>query len=168
MYMNLKSKKENLLDYLEAFDKTHLYTVIQIFEWFECCEDLIDRIQGYVDANVKEIAAIKRRARQQFEVAGMPLVTDEERENYMNAPCMDKVDERGEMLEPEKHIHEPQRPFVTVGFCPKCTNRMVGEVVPSCESEETGRHFYSECTNCTYYTEIFKGRKGRYLEVKGG
>jgi hypothetical protein len=164
--MNLKRKKENLLHYIESFNKEHLYSVIQFLEWFECCEDLIEPIQQYLDRNVKEIAAIKRRARQQFDTAGMPLVTDEEREVYMNAPCMDKVNERGEMLEPEKHF-EPQRPYITVGFCPKCNSTMVGEVVPHCEAEESGRHFYSECTTCTYYTEIFKGRKGRYLEVRG-
>jgi formate dehydrogenase maturation protein FdhE len=128
---------------------------------------LIAPIQEHQDRNIKEIAAIKRRARIQFEAAGMPLVTDEEREVYMNAPCIDKVDEMGAIPEGEKYIHEPQRPFVTVGFCPKCTSRMVGEVVPLCETEESGRHFYSECTACTYYTEIFKGRKGRYIEMKG-
>lgn len=165
--MNLKRKKENLLHYLESFDKTHLYTVIQFFEWFECCEDLMEPIQQYLDRNIKEIAAIKRRARQQFEVAGMPAMSDDELEVYKNAPCIDKVDDMGAMPEGEKYIHEPQRPSVTVGFCPKCTSTMVGEVVPDCESQETGRHFYSECTACTYYTEIFKGRKGRFIEIKG-
>lgn len=161
-------KKSKIKEYCESFNAQHLFSVMQFFEWFECCQDLIEPIQQFLDTQTKEIATEKRRARERFEEAGMPNMTDAERQAYVEAPCIDKVDEFGEMLEPEKHIHEPQRPFIVVGFCPKCSSTMVGEVVPSCEADETGRHFYSECTACTYYTEIFKGRKGRFIEVKGG
>lgn len=169
-------KKQELREYCESFDPTHLYTVMQFFEWFGCCEDLIGEIQAFLNTQIKEIAHIKRRARQQFEVAGMPLVTDEERETYLKSPCVDEETgndtfmspgrEQGEIL--HDRMQEPQTLKVVVGFCPKCSSTMVGGPLPTCESDETGRNFYSECTTCTYYTEIFKGRKGRYIEVKGG
>lgn len=164
--MILKRKKENLKNYLESFNPEHLYSVIQFFEWFECCEDLITPIQQWLSAKIEEFAAEKRRARQRFEAAGRPNVTDEERKAFENAPCIDDVPER------DRHrwvdIPEPHRPRIVVGFCPKCSSTMVGDVMPQCETKVTGRHFYSECTTCTYYTEIFEGRKGRYIEMKGG
>lgn len=169
-------KKQKIKEYCESFDPTHLYTVIQFFEWFECCEDLIDEIQAFLNTKVKEIAHIKRRARHQFERAGLPLVSDAERETYLKAPCIDEADaadvglmpgrEEGEIL--HERLQEPQTLTVVVGFCPKCSSTMVGGPMPTCESDETGRTFYAECTACTYYTEIFKGRKGRYIEIKGG
>ena len=163
--MTLKRKKENLKHYLESFNPEHLYSVIQFFEWFECCEDLIAPIQEFLSTKIKEIAGIKRRARHSFERADMPFVTDEQREEFKNSPCIDDVPER------EQHkwvdVPEPTKPRVVVGFCPKCTSTMVGEPMPQCESTDTGRHFYSECTVCSYYTEVFEGRKGRYIEIKG-
>ncbi len=164
-------KKENIKDYCESFDPQHLFSVIQFLEWFECCEDLATHIQAFLDSKGKELATIKRRARQQFERAGMPLVTEEERENYLNAPCIEATDPSDPL--DDFYRHEPQiadlpQLQVVVGFCPKCSSTMVGEVLPHCEAEETGRHFYSECTSCSYYTEIFKGRKGRFIEMKGG
>lgn len=160
------SRKEKIKEYCESFNPEHLYSVIQFFEWFECCEDLMAPIQDFLSTKIKEIAAIKRRGRQAFERAGMPLVTDEEKEAITRAPCIDDVPER------ERHrwveIPEPHKSEIVVGFCPKCSSTMVGDVMPQCEAKDTGRHFYSECTVCPYYTEIFKGRKGRYIEIKGG
>lgn len=164
--MTLKRKKENLKHYLESFNPEHLYSVIQFFEWFECCQDLIAPIQKFLATKIEEIAAVKRQARKKFLEAGMPNMSEEDRAAVKDAPCIDDVPER------ERHkwvtIPEPTKPVVVVGFCPKCTSTMVGDVMPRCESEVTGRHFYSECTVCSYYTEIFKGRKGRYIEMKGG
>ena len=174
--MNVSDKKKRITQYCQSFDPTHLYTVIQFFEWFECCEDLIPLVQGFIDSQIKEIASIKRRARLQFERAGLPLVSDEERENYLNAPCLDEEtadhrvlqagQEEGQVV--HERIQEPQTLNAVVGFCPKCNSTMVGTPVTHCETDESGRHFYSECTSCSYYSEIFKGRKGRYIEVKGG
>lgn len=174
--MNVSDKKLRIKQYCQSFNPTHLYTVIQFFEWFECCEDLIPLVQAFINSQIKEIARIKRRARQQFERAGMPLVTDEERETYLKAPCLDEETGNDTVMEPgrenieilHERTQEPQTLSIVVGFCPKCSSTMVGTPLPPCESDETGRHFYSECTACRYYTEIFKGRKGRYIEIKGG
>lgn len=117
---------------------------------------------------------MKRRARQMFEFADMPLVTDEEKQAYKDAaPCIEKAnDDPTDPLEDfwrkEPQIADPPRLRVVVGFCPKCGSTMVGDAMPQCEAKDTGRHFYSECTVCPYYTEIFKGRKGRFIEMKGG
>lgn len=173
--MNVSDKKLRIKQYCSGFDPTHLYTVIQFFEWFECCEDLIPLVQGFIDSRIKEIAAIKRRARQQFEVAGMPLVSDAERKAYLEAPCLNEETADDRVMQPgihegqiiEERMQELPELNAVVGFCPKCTSTMVGTPLPACETDESGRHFYSECTTCTYYTEIFKGRKGRYLEVRG-
>jgi hypothetical protein len=165
MYM----KKQNILDYCESFDPQHLFSVIQFLEWFECCEDLIDPIQQYLNTKGKELARIKRRARQQFEREGMPLVTDDEAVAYRNTPCIDETDPDDPLDDhwrKEPQFAEPPK-LPVVGFCPKCTSTLVGMVLPDCEVGQTGRHFYSECTACGYYTEIFKGRKGRYIEIKG-
>lgn len=162
---------KNINEYCESFDPQHLFTVIQFLEWFECCENLIAPIQGFIDSKSKELAGIKRRARQQFERAGMPLVTDEEAAVYRDAPCIDETDPSDSLDDAwrkEPQFAEPPRLIQVVGFCPKCNSTMVGQSIPECESKTTGRHYYSECTACPYYTEIFKGRKGRYIEVKGG
>ncbi len=106
----------------------------------------------------------------------MPLISDEERETYLKAPCLDKETADHRVMEPGQEEHqilhertqEPQTLNVVVGFCPKCNSTMVGTPLPPCETDESGRHFYSECTACTYYTEVFKGRKGRYIEIRGG
>ena len=174
--VNVSDKKQRIFQYCQSFDPTHLYTVIQFFEWFECCEDLIPLVQGYINSQIKQIARIKRRAREQFEKAGMPLMSDEEREIYLNAPCLDEETADHRVMQPgqeegqilHERMQEPQTFNVVVGFCPKCNSTMVGSPMPPCESDETGRHFYSECTVCPYYTEVFKGRKGRYIEIKGG
>jgi len=165
------SRKENIQDYCEGFNPQHLFSVMQFFEWFECCQDLIDPIQAFLDSKSKELGQIKRRARLKFEAMGRPLLSEEEGAVYREAPCVDEVDPSDSLddhYRKEPQFAEPPRLQVVVGFCPKCTSTMVGQVMPDCEAEESGRHFYSECTTCTYYTEIFKGRKGRYLEVKGG
>ena len=106
----------------------------------------------------------------------MPLVTEEERKAYLEAPCLDEETADHRVMQPgqqegqilHERIQEPPELNAIVGFCPKCNSTMVGTPLPHCESDETGRHFYSECTACSYYSEIFKGRKGRYHEVKGG
>lgn len=169
MYM---SRKENITDYCESFDPQHLFSVIQFFEWFECCEDLIAPIQAFLDSKAKELATLKRRARREFEQAGMPHVSEEEAATYKAAsPCIEKADPSDPLddyYRSEPQFAEPPRLGIVVGFCPKCSSTMVGQSIPHCESEATGRHFYSECTACSYYTEIFKGRKGRYIETKGG
>jgi len=165
------SRKENIAGYCESFNPQHLYSVMQFLEWFGCCEDLIAPIQAFLDSKTKELATLKRKARQEFEKAGMPQVTDEEKQVYKDAaPCIEKVDPLDpldDFWRSEPQFAEPPRLRVVVGFCPKCTSTMVGDVLPNCETEETGRHFYSECTTCRYYTEIFKGRKGRFIEIKG-
>lgn len=147
-------------EYAQGIDPQHLFEIINFFEHYGCCEDLIAPLKNYLAGLTKELADIKRRARQQFEIAGRPLLEDGEEIDfsYMDdpTPCAER-----EIKE------EPTRPQVVIGFCPKCNSTMVGDVVPPCESEESGRHFYSECTVCRYYTEIFKGRKGRYIEIKG-
>lgn len=151
---------EDLEEYALGIDPAHLFTVINFFQAYGCCEELIEPIQKYLDGLTKELAAIKRRARLKFEVSGRPLMEEGEeiefRDDEDGLPCA----ERGKK-------EEPPRPVVVVGFCPKCGSTMKGDAVPPCESETTGRHFYSECTACTYYTEIFMGRKGRFIEVKG-
>lgn len=151
---------KNVEEYCESFDPQHLFSVMQFFEWFDCCQDLIAPIQQFLDSRSKELAQIKRRAQDQFERADRPLLGGE----YLDfdAPCQDADRKPRKTL-----IIEPPRPSVVVGFCPQCSSTMVGESLPGCESENTGRHFYSECTACRYYTEIFKGRKGRYIEMKG-
>jgi len=165
------NRKENIHDYCESFNPQHLYSVMQFFEWFECCEDLIAPIQAFLDSKTKELAELKRRARAQFERADMPLVTEGEKKVYQDAsPCIEATDPSDPLDDhwrKEPQFAEPPRLRVVVGFCPKCTSTMVGDVLPECEAKETGRHFYSECTVCRYYTEIFKGRKGRYIEIKG-
>lgn len=164
------SRKENINDYCESFDPQHLFSVIQFFEWFECCQDLIAPVKAFLDSKAKELATMKRKAREQFEAAGMPFVTDEQAAVYKDAaPCIEALDPSDPLDDhwrKEPQIAEPPR-LPVVGFCPKCTSTMVGTVLPHCEGENTGRHFYSECTACTYYSEIFKGRKGRYIEMKG-
>jgi len=149
-------------EYAKGIDPQHLFEIINFFEAYGCCEDLIAPLKNYLAGLTRELADIKRRARQQFEVAGRPLMEEGEELDfsYMDdpSPCMEERAAREE---------EPPRPQVVVGFCPKCTSTMVGEVLPHCEADVTGRHFYSECTACRYYTEIFKGRKGRFIEIKG-
>lgn len=168
------SRKEKIKEYCESFNPQHLYSVMQFFEWFECCEDLIGPIQAFIDSKTRELARMKRRARQEFERAGMPRVTEEEKAVYKAAaPCIeeandDPLDPLEDFWRTEPQIAEPPKLPVVVGFCPKCSSTMVGDALPACESEKTGRHFYSECTTCSYYTEIFKGRKGRFIEMKGG
>jgi len=166
MYM----KKQKMNEYCESFNPQHLFSVIQFFEWFECCQDLIDPIQAFLDSKGKELGQIKRRARLQFERAGLPLISEEEGAVYREAPCIEETDPNDpldDFYRSEPQIADPPRLEAVVGFCPKCTSTMVGTVLPHCEAEESGRHFYSECTSCTYYSEIFKGRKGRYIEIKG-
>lgn len=169
-------EKKKFINYLSGFNPTHLYTVLQILTRYQCCEEIIEPIQQYLQDQINEIAKIKRRARQQFERAGMPLVTDEEREVYRRAPCLDEETADHRVMEPgqleheiiHERIQEPQTLNVVVGFCPKCNSPMVGNPIPPCESDESGRHFYAECTTCSFYKEIFKGRKERYTEKTNG
>jgi len=62
----------------------------------------------------------------------------------------------------------PQLPFV-LGACPECGKLMRGVALSGCETEETGRHFYKECTVCPYYSEVFwDEEKKEAKEIKGG
>jgi len=54
-----------------------------------------------------------------------------------------------------------------VGMCPRCGHTVRGKPTRACKEKKQGRHFYKECVNCTYYSEIFKQRN-KYIEREGG
>jgi len=63
-------------------------------------------------------------------------------------------------------IRELPNLSVIIGFC-SCGGRLYGEPVKACEKKRTGRLFYKECVDCTYYAEIFQ-RGGDVVEIEGG
>jgi len=53
-----------------------------------------------------------------------------------------------------------------IGIC-SCGGLIVGAQLPGCESRDTGRIFYKECSSCSYYSELFHDGD-KYREVEGG
>jgi hypothetical protein len=62
---------------------------------------------------------------------------------------------------------EPIEFTTIVGVCPKCDWPVVGDAIHErCERKLSGRLFIKECTNCTYYSELFE-HDGELTEVEG-
>lgn len=58
-----------------------------------------------------------------------------------------------------------------INICPHCNGEMRGEPIPGCETNRTGRIFYSECSRCAYYYEMFLKKirnKTIYTKIEGG
>jgi len=51
--------------------------------------------------------------------------------------------------------------------CPKCGKNLMGMPITGCAAEDNKRHFYKECSSCSYYSEIIR-KRNKYIEVEGG
>lgn len=67
----------------------------------------------------------------------------------------------------KESVIEPKKLTTVVGICKRCGSELVGFPIPRCERKKSGRIFYKECSQCSYYSEII--RKGEnFKEVEGG
>lgn len=128
---------------IAAFSEEALESANQLLQVFGCCEELTTHID--------EVLKYRRERRiQSFE--------RHKRKELKRAKKKDKETR-------EKMEEMPTLPVI--GFCPKCGGKLGGMPMRACEKKKTGRWFYKECQNCTYYSELFKIRN-KFIEKEGG
>jgi len=129
---------------LSAFPVDHLPTLLQAFQIFKCCPDIVELMKEIDEER------IQRRADLAVKLAGP------------------KHKKNKKPRKAQRGWQEPGRlPFI-VGLCRHCGGEVWGGHMPTCETKLTGRVFYKECSTCTYYAEIFKHGRNRYREEEGG
>jgi hypothetical protein len=139
---------EKIRLYAQAFNLQSLYSVLQFLQHFDWNQDALMAMTEYM-----EIVEDERRQIAESRKAKFNAFQDTQRKEA----GMSKEDQ------------EAGRPMMTIGFCPRCNERMVGEPVRKCGDKKRGRQrlFYKECTSCPYYAEIWKN-KNKYDETEGG
>jgi hypothetical protein len=132
--------------YSRSFDPSIPQSVAQFLEVFGCCKELRDTLR----------LMIEEWNNQSREIA----------ENLsFGKPDPNTVKESKGKTRAPRPTQAPLK--IVVDMCPRCGSKMVGEPLSMCESKESGRVFYKECTACTYYAEIFK-KRNKYIKSEGG
>jgi hypothetical protein len=129
--------------YLASFSQEGVSSALQIMDIFGCCDEL----KNYLELQRKRTEEEAIKITKEREARG----------EIVERPC----DGRGKVKEEVPPLK------IVVGFCPRCNSKMVGTPVWGCAKDGNDRHFYKECTACTYYSEIFK-KRNIFIEKEGG
>jgi hypothetical protein len=139
----------NVKRYSETFSRDVISSVNQYLSVFKCCGDLNDALS----AITSEWLALDRKEAERL--GGIAEANKARRSG--KAPR--KTNNDG--------IQEMAPLLVVIGDCPRCGSNLKGEPMPQCEKDKSGRHFYAECSACTYHYEIFK-KRNKYAKMEGG
>lgn len=134
--------------FFNGFDPSVREGVRQALEYFGCCSHILGPLNRLEEERLEEarIAAEERG-----------------RKRVIRKKTADEAAPRG----CKKSVAELPKLTIVVGLCPRCGELVRGEPVRECASRGNGRHFYKECSSCSYYAEIFKVRH-KFKEVEGG
>jgi hypothetical protein len=130
--------KINVYNYVRGFERHQIDAVIQFLEVFGGNDKLLGWLKAFTES--QESPSYPRRPKRPVKTA--------------------------------KQIHIDQDEFKTrmmrvIGSCPRCGSNLMGLNLGGCEEEKSKRHYYKECSSCTYYAEIFK-RGNKFYEMEGG
>ena len=159
-FMHLEFTKDNVFEYTQGIDENVLSVALGLLRVFGCCPKLLEVLESIEEEHYEEMRivaeALAISKRQQDETA------EKKKKLMQHHP---RVKPSKPVKSKIKELHKLQ---VVIGFCPKCGSKVVGEPMPTCESEKTKRTFYKECVSCDYFSEIFQVKGNRYKEVEGG
>lgn len=155
--------------YLKAHNERTVGAIMQFLDFFDCCENMLKflkerRARVLKEAREKSIEEAETRRRRRMAYYGAHPRDD----------SRDRA--RGRKRQPDKKLgHVPQTGLELhwiVGVCPKCSDKLLGAPIPSCEKRKTGRVFYAECNNqaCPYYYEVIQHKdeeESRFYQVEG-
>jgi hypothetical protein len=130
--------------YCETHTDDTLDSVLQFLEVFIKEHKLTSAVRGILKARVEHRAeAIKKQK------------------------SATRESEKEEAVKVERREQPPL--VIPINVCPKCGSMMMGEPSPGCESKSSGRVFYTECSACKYYYEIFQNKRTKkYKKIEGG
>jgi len=151
----LEINEANVLRYIRSFDKRVIPYVIQILEVFKCCDDLREILD-------KSDKARREQLRIAAEEAG---VMNFKARGGLRPGRKEKKKEE----EPVKKVRSLPQLTIVIDVCKHCGSKVMGEPIPNCEKQRSGRVFYAECSACKYYYEMFKNnRTGKVTKIEGG
>jgi hypothetical protein len=132
--------------FLQTQDSQTLAAMQQLLEWHGGAKRLERILWATLEAERIALTDDSIQNRMEYELARKQHEQDVE-------------DGKVEIVQPPLHV--------VIGLCGRCQSKVYGEIVPECETKLTGRVFYKECAQCSYYAEIFK-RRNSYYEIEGG
>lgn len=145
----MKVNGVDVANYISGFDRNTWESALQILEVFGCCKEVGDALNQMKREYTEAVLRESKRVNDEL---------NKRASNNPKPPCRGKV------------VEAPTLRYV-VGICSECSGKLRGEPVEGCSKTRNTRAktrvFIKECSNCTYYSEVFKvGNK--FSEVEGG